>query len=380
MKLCVDASAVGARDGIGRYLAELLPRLRGTKDAERRPWRLYGRGIELQTLPFETGSTRSDHLPRNIGRVLSLATSQPLWLARDRPDLFWGPAHRLPLWLPQRTARVVTIHDLCWLKAPQTMRRSTHWLDATLMPRALKQADRIIAVSSATRDDLCAAFPDTRDRIRVVHEAAALMPAPLPAEALSGLGLRPGYVLFVGTLEPRKNLKRLLQAFARAAPQLPTSTTLAIAGPLGWGGEQVDTEAGRLGIADRVRILGRVDDVALSTLYRHAACLAMPSLYEGFGLPLLEAMAQGTPVLTSHTSSMPEVAGDAGLLVDPLSTESMADGLLQLLTDSAHREMLAGRAASQAARFSWDRAALETWTVFEEAVRVRQLRLQQGGD
>lgn len=373
MRIALDASALATPgNGIGRYLRELLPALLREADATH-DWCWYGRERRSLSLHADPARVRlrADHLPIAAGRILSLGTSQPLWLARDRPDLFWGPAHRLPLWLPRGTARVVTIHDLCWLEAPETMRTATRWLDARLMPRALAQADRVIAVSTATRDDLCEAFPAVRDRVVVVHEAAAPM-SPQPVETLAQFGLGGRYVLFVGTLEPRKNLPRLMQAFARIVQTTPDRLMLAIAGPPGWGDMQVGREALRLGIADRVRVLGRVDDVALATLYSHALCLAMPSLYEGFGLPILEALAQGTPVLASNTSSLPEVTGDAGLLVDPLDVDAIAAGLRRMLTDDGLRLRLAARAVAQAAGFSWARAARETLAAFDEALAVRR--------
>jgi glycosyltransferase involved in cell wall biosynthesis len=371
MKIAVDASALfGPNNGIRRYLRELLPHV---IPASAGSWVLLGRDTLLSSPLGDVSAAialRADHLPPAVGRVLSLATSQPYWAWRDAPDLFFGPAHRLPLWLPAATACVVTIHDLCWLKAPQTMRRTTRWLDATLMPRALLRADRIIAVSKATGDDLCNAFPTVAGRVVVVQEAAASLPPPLPAEALASCGLSGRYILFVGTREPRKNLLRLLDAFAYASKQATEPTMLAIAGIPGWGGEDIEAHAAKLGIADRVCPMGAVDDATLATLYRHAHFLAMPSLYEGFGVPLLEAMVQGTPVLTSHSSSMPEVAGDAGLLVDPLSTEDIARGLLQLLNEPDLRNSLASKARAQAANFSWARAAHETLTVFTDARRA----------
>jgi len=376
VRIAVDVGALASPgNGIGRYLAAILARIIEQPDTANE-WRLYGR----RATPIAPASQarvrqRYDYLPSDMGRILSLCSTLPVWAALDRPDLFWGPGHRLPCQLPPRTARVVTIHDLCWLKAPATMRASTRWLDAQLMPRALAQADRVIAVSTATRDDLCAAFPALEKRTVVIHEAPTPMPAPEPVEWLQRRAIVAPYALFVGTLEPRKNLRRLLQAFATLAPALRENVQLVIAGPQGWGGERVDTEVARLGIGGHVCVLGRVDDTELATLYRHATCLAMPSLYEGFGLPLLEAMSQGTPVLTSRTASMPEVAGAAGLLVDPLEVMSIADGLARMLFDQSLRSRLAGEAQQQAARFSWARAAEETLRVFEDAVRERRERI-----
>lgn len=381
MRIAVDASALSTPgNGIARYVRALLRRMLDAESADH-DWLLYARsrsvaeGLGLDALGARRAQVRHDALPANVGRLLSLASSQPAWLLRDRPDLHWGPAHRLPLWLPRRTARVVTIHDLCWIKAADTMRRSTRWLDARLMPRALHAADRIIAVSTTTADDLRRTFPQAAERVVVVHEAADSLPAPAPISTLAALGVDAPYVLFVGTLEPRKNLPRLLQAFHRVTSDSATDVQLVLAGGVGWGDADLAALVRQLKLESRVRLIGMVDDARLATLYRHAQCLAMPSLYEGFGLPLLEALAQGTPVLTSNTASMPEVAGDAAVLVDPLSVESIAEGLGRMLGDPELRARLAAEAPRQAARFSWTRAAEETLRVFEEAVEARRARL-----
>jgi glycosyltransferase involved in cell wall biosynthesis len=164
----------------------------------------------------------------------------------------------------------------------------------------------------------------------------------------------------------------LLKAYASLSHKLRRDYLLVIAGPQGWGGLDVRTEAVRLGIFESIKVTGYVSEDVLSTLYYHAEFLAFPSLYEGFGLPIVEAMAAGTPVLTSNVSSMPEVAGDAALLVDPFDEESIADGLKTLLTLESEALRLASRARANAARFSWQIAARELHDVLAEAVRVRR--------
>lgn len=373
MRVAVDIGVFSLSDGgISRYVGCMLNEMRRMAPLQHE-WMLYGRGKALQTFAGLTGVTvRSDWLPHDAGRITSLITSLPYWCATDRPDVFWGPAHRLPLWLPRSTARVVTIHDLCWLKAPQTMRTVTRRLDASLMPRAMQQADKVIAVSKATAHDLQNAFPGAADKIMVIPEGASPLPPPHGLEALGEIGVNSPFVLFVGTLEPRKNLDRLLKAFATIHRDDPHCPSLVIAGGAGWGGQTLGEKCQTLGLREKVKILGRVDDQTLSTLYRHALCLAMPSLYEGFGLPLLEAMSFGTPVLTSNVSSMPEVAGPAGLLVDPVSAESIVWGLKEMIGNTALRDRMAGVAIEQALSFSWSRSARATLDVMHQAVVQRR--------
>lgn len=246
------------------------------------------------------------------------------------------------------------------------------------MPRSLEMADRVIAVSHATRNALLQFDPLLGDKTIVVHEAAEALPNPTTGESLTNIDVDSGFMLFVGSLEPRKNLSRLIEAFAGLPSGLQGKHQLVIAGGMGWGAVDVLGMVKRLGIANRVRVLGSVNDQLLSTLYRHARCLAMPSLYEGFGLPVLEALSQGTPALIASGSSLPEVAGDAGLVVDPLSVDSIRAGLEAMLTDDVLHARLAAAAIPQASKFSWERAAKETLAVFDEAIAVRKEKIRLG--
>ena len=372
MRIFVDASTLAPSiGGISRYLASLLKEMQRQSEGQHE-WIVCGRNSLLhQYVSQKNSSIHTDHLPPHIGRILSLGTTLPYWAARDRPDVFWGPAHRLPVWLPAKTRRVVTIHDMCWLLAAETMRTSTRILDAVLMPKALRSADAVITVSSSTRDALLEHFPAVSGKLSLIHEGASALPEPMPAVFLNQWGISAPYVLFVGTLEPRKNLLRLLEAFARVkrSPNKPSncSTQLVIVGGSGWGSDNLQIALNGLGVSNNVRILGHVPDTELSTLYRHAHCLALPSLYEGFGLPLVEAMAQGTPVMTSSTSSMPEVAGQAGCLVNPLDVDSIATGLSDILFKPDYRNQLASFSKEQAAKFSWVQAATETLKVLTQS-------------
>jgi glycosyltransferase involved in cell wall biosynthesis len=200
------------------------------------------------------------------------------------------------------------------------------------------------------------------------------LPNPLDLKSLATIGIEQPYFLFVGTLEPRKNLLRLVNAYARIDEAIRNKFLMVIAGGKGWGGVDIHALVKEKGLSAQLVLTGYVNDNQLATLYAHARFLAMPSIYEGFGLPLVEAMSFGVPVLTSNCSSMPEVAGDAGLLVDPFDEKAIADALRSLLTDDHLRDTLAARARKNSERFSWQRAAAETMVVFEEAVAERRSR------
>jgi glycosyltransferase involved in cell wall biosynthesis len=371
LRVAVDCSLLsGSNGGLGRYLRALLPRMM-TRAGSDFDWYLYTRSAAASAELPPAARLRQDHLPAHPGRILAPALSLPYWSWRDKPHVFWAPAHRLPLWLPASTAGVVTIHDLAWSKVPETLRFSTRLLDRTLMARSAARAERVIAVSDATAADIAAHWPHTQARTRVIHAAAEALPPPGPLATVAPALQEKQYLLFVGTPEPRKNLPRLLQGYAAACQAQADFPPLVIAGGHGWGGENLAALIARLQLAGRVHLLGPVSDTTLATLYSHALCLVMPSLYEGFGLPIVEALRYGLPVVTSATASMPEVAGPAGLLVDPLSATSIADGLKRIVQNLPLRTRLAEAASAQASRFCWDRAADATLAVLREAAAKR---------
>jgi len=375
MRIGVDARLLSIPlTGIGRYTAELSRALL----AQRSDLTLYMPQSPTDDWSGPNVHVRAGQIRGRVGRMLWSQTVLPWQAGRDHVDVFWGPGHRLPRYLPRSIARVVTIHDLVWKHAGETMRPLSRFMDSTLMPEAVRLADRVIAVSRSTADALEAEFPAARGKVRVVYPGATELEAPDGPESLSALGVDQPYFLFVGTLEPRKNLKRLLGAYARLPESLRLACRLVIAGGKGWGGVNVPQLLASMGLTEQVTVTGYVTDAQLSSLYAHAHFLAMPSLYEGFGLPLIEAMSFGVPVITSNISSLPEVAGEAGLLVDPLDEGAIANGLSRLLTDETLHAALAGNARVNAARFTWRAAAEQTMNVFSEAFEARRAMVGRG--
>jgi glycosyltransferase involved in cell wall biosynthesis len=372
-RIGVDARQLSTQlTGIGRYNLEILSRLVQMGHE----WYLYShREIELGKWGYPNVHVRTARLSHTYLRMLWSQSVMPWWAYTDQLDLFWSPLHRLPVFLPEKMASVVTIHDLVWKHSGDTMRPINRWLDSRLMPEAVRKSDRVIAVSASTARDIEIEMPFAYGKVRTIPLGNSVVGIPQPRAALSELGLDVPYFLFVGTLEPRKNLGRLLEAFSRLSTTEVGGALLAIAGGVGWGGVDVDDLIHQWGLQGRVRKLGYVSDQKLATLYAHALFLAMPSLYEGFGLPILEALSRGVPVLTSDNSSMPEVAGAAALLVSPDSVDSISNGVATLLGDNVFRLQLASRAVAIAARFNWDQAALETMATFEEAIAVRHEKI-----
>jgi glycosyltransferase involved in cell wall biosynthesis len=277
-------------------------------------------------------------------------------------------------------ATVATIHDLGYLHFPGEHPAPTRWLRRLANRWSARRATRVVAISGATRDDLVRFEGVPADKISVVHHGHAPWFAPVHDDSLIQAvrvrhRLDAPYVLFVGTLQPRKNLARLLAAFDRVAADRP-DLLLALVGAAGWQPDRLRAALASVRARDRVRLLGYVDDADLPPLLSGSLGLAFPSLYEGFGLPALEAMACATPVLTANSSSLPEVVGDAALLVDPLDVGAIADGLRALADDADLRRDLGGRGLARAAGFTWQRAATETLAVLRaaHAASVRHAR------
>lgn len=378
------AEAQPLRTGTERYSYELLAAI--ARSDRWRPYTLYTNGLPAALPPLGPNFTlRSVRRPR-----LWTHTGLGPALAADRPDLLFVPAHVVPL--AGAPPSVVTIHDLGYRAFPEA-HSARRRLELDLTTRwSLRAARRVIAVSGATRDDLLRHYGADPARISVVHHGLSrgFQPTVDPA-TIQRHGLDGPYFLYVGTLQPRKNLERLIEAFAMAARQLEgalvggagasaalawswpagvahAGPTLAIAGRRGWLSDAIERRAVELGVADRVRFLGYVPDADLPALLSAATAFVFPSLYEGFGMPVLEAMACGAPVLTSSTSSLPEVAGDAALLVDPIDTAAIAAALARLATDEPLRADLRARGLARAAQFSWERCAHETLAVLLEAL------------
>lgn len=375
MKIGVDARLLSRPlTGIGRYTLEMC---RALSKVENISLCLYSPAPFLPDaiLDSDKVNVRTGSWDAGVLRQLWSETCLPKWATCDAVDVFWGPAHRLPHCLPGNIARVVTIHDLVWKLAGDTMRPLSRLLERCQVPLAVRAADAVIVDSGSTAKAVMSEFGIDYDKLNVIHLGASLAKTEPLFASLQQFGINRPYFLFVGTIEPRKNLIRLLTAFSRLAQPVKDNALLVIAGDKGWGGVNIDDVVYDLGLTKNVFLLGYVDESSLTCLYANAQFLVMPSLYEGFGLPLVEAMAHGIPVLTSNNSSMPEVAGDAGMLVDPEDVGSIAEGLNQLITDDELRSRLAARAKINAVRFSWDESAERILAVFENAISVRRSRL-----
>ena len=305
-------------------------------------------------------------------RVVWEQVAQPWVLRRIGADLVHGPAFVGPV-LASCPA-VVTIHDLSFLRFPALFRPANRLYLAVLTRLSARRARRLIAVSAETASEVTRLLGVPAERIDVVYHGVDPMFRPLPAGEVAAFRQRRGlperFVLFVGTLEPRKNLVRLVEAFARirAGADRHIGARLVLAGGKGWLYDELFARVEALGLGEQVTFPGYVASDELPLWYNAATVLAYPSIYEGFGLPVLEAQACGTPVLTSNVSSLPEAAGEAALMVDPYDVEALAAGLHRLLVDEPLRHELRERGLAHAGQFSWPRAAQETARVYWRAL------------
>jgi glycosyltransferase involved in cell wall biosynthesis len=379
MRIGIDYTAAARQvGGIGRYARELISALLTLEETN--PTHQY-------TLFAATGGLPASYflLPTSSSPFHPIPISDE-WLARlwhrarlpipvelfvGRVDLFFSPDFTLPPTLPH-TRTLLTVHDLSFLHYPDHyVPKLVRYLER-VVPRSVARADHVLADSEATRADLIARLGAPPEKVETLYSGVSRRFCPEPEAGererlLARYGLERSYVLSVGTLQPRKNYVRLIRAFAR----LDTAACLVIVGGRGWLYEEVLAEAAQH--PDRVRVLGFVDDTDLPALYRGASLFAFPSFYEGFGLPVLEAMACGVPVVCSNSSSLPEVAGDAALLVDPHDEAALADALVRGLADESLRRRLITRGLIRATRFTWERAARQLLAAFQDPKGLRPL-------
>jgi glycosyltransferase involved in cell wall biosynthesis len=251
------------------------------------------------------------------------------------------------------------------------MRFPGRQIEAFFMPRALKKADSVVAVSEFTRAEIAGFYSGHLDKISVVPGASLLSAGVKQELDSTGAG---GYFLFVGTQEPRKNLPRLLRAYAHYVERNTRARLLKIVGGSGWGGQNLPLLLRELGIDGQVEILTGADDAQLAEMYRGAHALVMPSLYEGFGLPVVEALSLGVPVITSRESAMSEVAGTAALLVDPMSETDITKALHRISDDSQLYRELKTNAPLESRRYDWDRSAAKMYRIIT-AITGDQMRI-----
>ncbi len=374
-------AAVTQGGGIGRYTRELVKALVQSECSGDYDYVFFTARPD-RDLPV------SDPLPRGDNITYRQAPVSQAWLYRlwhrlripvpiqvttGKLDLFHSPDFVLPAVLGP-IPKLLTVHDLSFIRYPEAFTPALVRYLNQAVPRSIERASCILADSKATKKDLIDYWQVPAEKVSVLYSGVSNSFKPITdkrklkeTRIKYSLGDEP-YILGVGTLQPRKNYSLLVRAFKKIAQQYPHN--LFIAGGKGWLYEEMMTEVDQLGLNHRVRFLGFVADDDLPGLYSQAALFVFPSLYEGFGLPLLEAMACGVPVITSNASSLPEVVGDAAVTLPPENMEAWSETILALMADSSRRTALVVAGFLQARRFTWNRAAKQLMSVYEELLHT----------
>jgi glycosyltransferase involved in cell wall biosynthesis len=400
----IEATLAGVRGaerhGIYRYLQQLLLGFRAVGGPHR--FRLWFNGLHADkgdTIPRFLAEVGGPQVEAKVCRFpvrLRQWLNMPAEWFTGPIDLFHGPSHLLPYLRAVRT--VVTIHDLAFLRMTEPLgQRRPDWVAAIQrrspqpgadlaayrarcafflglqrqVPATLARADAIVADSEATARDLVELAGVPRSKVRVVLCGVTPWFAPVRDDALmqhtlASLGIEGRYVLYVGVLDPNKDLHTLITGFAQTSAQFRREHQLIITGPRNWFQAVLEEEADRLGVGDRVRFLGYVLDPTLPVLYSGATVAVSPSPLEGFGIPVPEAMACGTPVVVVDAGALPEVAGEAALRVPPHNPAAMAEAIERVASDSDLAAELIARGFTRCRAFSWERAAAMTLAVYAE--------------
>ncbi len=365
MRIGIDARIDHyTRGGISNYVKHLLDAL-AALDADTDYYVLHSRKDDDPPLPGPNFHPVACWTPCHH-RLERWALS--VEIARLGLDVLHSPDFIPPAFGYRRS--VITIHDLNFLYYPQFLTDESHRYYNEQIEWAVEHTHYILADSYATKSDLVHLLRMPEEKISVVHLAADSAFRPLPEEkcqpVASRYDLEADFLLFLGTLEPRKNVPGLLRAYRTLLDGEVTPPPLVLIGGKGWLYDEIFEYVDQLSLHDHLRFLHQVPDEDLPALYNAASVLTTPSFYEGFGLPALEAMACGTPVVVANRASLPEVVGEAGLLVDPEDPDDIAQALTRALTDVALRAEMREEGLSQAARFSWSRTAQETLNVYRE--------------
>ncbi len=380
MRLGIDARLFHVNTGIGRYTRSLFfEYLQRPSHRDEQIVLFYDRPIDFASF-FTDSPNRALSPIEHIQLVTAPCQRRIVWtnwtlpplLRQHRIDVYHGVCNfELPV---RKMCRyVVTIHDLVPLFFPELVPKKHLLFFKLFIKRAAQTADVIITDSEHSKQDICRHLSVSEEKVRVIHLGYTAKPLPPNAEEqrhrlIEQYGIRQPYLLFVGVIEPKKNLERLLDAFAllRQERRIDDAVQLVIAGGKGWFYEQVYQKVAALHLETSVVLTGFIPDDALPLFYSGAEAFVFPSIYEGFGLPVLEAMSYGAPVITSNVSSLPEIAGNAGMLVNPNDPASIADGIETVLQHPARREQMREAGRLRAQQFSWPRTAEETYRAYQD--------------
>jgi glycosyltransferase involved in cell wall biosynthesis len=374
MLIGIDGNEANIKErvGIGQYAYEVLRHLYQYQKLNIK-YQIFLKDRPLPDLPKETDWWRYTIVgPRKFWTQIGL----PLALFKDNLqkksplDVFFTPSHYAPRFCP--FPYTISIMDLSFLIYPGMFKPKDLWQLKSWTQSSVKAAQKILTISQASKRDIIRYYQVPGSKVVVTYPGINNQPIKMETDiekTKKKYGLSEDYILSVGTLQPRKNFVKLIESFNLLTSQFP-NITLVIAGKKGWLYDEILLAPKKFGLQNKVKFLDYVPDEDLPGLYQGAACFVLVSLYEGFGLPALEAMRLGCPTVVSNVSSLPEVVGEAGILVDPHNTQDIARGISEVLNLSQdQRKEIVEKGKAQAAKFSWDKCARETLEVLKEVVK-----------
>src|SRR5579864_2884027 len=374
MRIAIDyTAAVRQSAGVGNYVRRLVDTMLAQDTTNQ--YTLLTSGRPTRERPFPTATNvrgRSIHIPDRYLNILWYRWRLPLYATffSGQVDIYHGPDFALPP-LNGKLRKVVTVHDLSFIEHPEYAVPSLAAYLKKIVPDAVASADVVASVSQTTSRSLIQHFKTPPEKIVIIPNGVAPHYRRITDPVLLGAtrhkyGLKYPLILGVGTLEPRKNHLGLIRAFAQAQKKKKGPAMLALAGGKGWLYEETKQVVAELKLENKIRFLGHVSDLELITLYSMADVFAFPSFFEGFGIPPLEAMACGAPVITSNTSSLPEVVGDAALLVDPHDVSALGHAIMRLLEDEQLREELRQKGFRRVQHYTWSASASKMLSIYQK--------------
>lgn len=367
---------VQKRVGISEYAFELLRQFSSEKFKKQNvKFVVYLKDDPLHHLPKENAFFTYRVLkPGKLWTQWRLPLD--LYFHRSRPDVFFSMTHYAPRFSPVPT--VISVMDVSYLRFPDLFTTPDLYQLRSWTAYSVKHAKKVLTISDSSRDDIIKSYKTSEEKVVTIYpgikQILSLEPHVFGMNQLQAkYHISDRFILFVGTLQPRKNIVRLIEAFSKLVTsdkkQEIKDLQLVIIGKKGWKYEETLAAPNKFGITDKVKFLENVQDEELDIFYRHAVCYVLPSLYEGFGLPVVEAMQRNCPVITSNVSSLPEAGGDAALYIDPENVDDIAEKMMHLLTDKKLREELIEKGKKQVHKFSWEKSAKETLAILEQVAK-----------
>lgn len=367
MVIGIDANEanVSKRVGISEYAYQILEKLyEFRKNGENKhSFLIYLKSKPLEVLPKPTDWWSYKVVgPSKFWTQLGLPFD--LYLSKIKPEIFLTLTHYAPRYSPVPT--VVSVMDLSFLHFPQTFKKNDLYQLTKWTEYSVKNARKIITISNSSKDDIIKFYKVPEEKVKVVYLGLKSLTMEKGENSLKDFGIEKPFILFVGTLQPRKNIEKLIEAFSLIKEPLKEKYQLVIIGKKGWLFEDILEAPKNYGVEDKVKFLDYINDNDLPLFYKEATLFVLPSLYEGFGLPVLEAMRYECPVITSNFSSLPEAGGDAAIYFDPQSERDIKNTIEKVLEDKDLRMKMVKKGSEHIKKFTWDKAARDVLISLEE--------------